>query len=242
MVAGGARAPRSVVRGGKRIGVVIPALDEEAAIGRVLEAIPHWADDVVVVDNGSTDATATVARARGARVVEEPRRGYGLACRTGVDALGDADVVVFLDGDFSDRPEQMHHLVDPIVGGRADFVLGHRVCEQPEQRAMTLAQRMGNRLACSLINGIWRTRYTDLGPFRAIGRHAFDRLRMRDRDFGWTVEMQIEGARRGLRVEEVDTSYRCRIGHSKISGTFRGAVGAGTKILFVIFRSAVQRG
>lgn len=230
------------MRGGKRIGVVIPALDEEAAIGRVLDAMPGWVDDVVVVDNGSTDGTAAVARTRGVRVVGESRRGYGVACRTGVDALGDADVVVFLDGDFSDRPEQMHQLVDPIAGGRADFVLGHRICERRGKQAMTVPQRLGNRLACWLINGIWGARYTDLGPFRAIGRSSLGRLNMRDRNFGWTVEMQIEAARHALRVEEVDTSYRCRIGRSKISGTLRGAVGAGTKILFVIFRSAVQRG
>jgi len=230
------------MRGGKRIGVVIPALDEEAAIGWVLDAIPRWVDDVVVVDNGSTDGTAAVSWDRGVRVVEESRRGYGVACRTGVDALGDAHVVVFLDGDYSDRPEQMHQLVDPIAAGRADFVLGHRVCEGRDEQAMTVPQRMGNRLACWLINGIWRARYSDLGPFRAISRSALRRLNMRDRNFGWTVEMQIEAARHGLRVEEVDTSYRCRIGRSKISGTFRGAVGAGTKILFVIFRSAVQRG
>lgn len=230
------------MRGGRHIGVVIPALDEEAAIGRVLDAIPHWVDDVVVVDNGSADATACVAREHGARVVAESRRGYGIACLTGVDALGDADVVVFLDGDFSDRPEQMHQLVDPIAEGRADFVLGNRVCEDRDDQPMTGPQRAGNRLACWLINGIWRVRYSDLGPFRAIRRSALLRLNMRDRNFGWTVEMQIEAARHGLRVEEVHTSYRRRIGRSKISGTVRGAVGAGAKILFVIFRSAMQRG
>lgn len=230
------------MRGAKRVGVVIPALDEESAIGRVLDAIPAWVDETVVVNNGSTDATAAVARAHGARVVDEGRRGYGLACLAGIDALNDAQIVVFLDGDFSDRPEQMARLVDPIVAGRADFVLSNRVSENRGDHGMTPMQRMGNRLACGLINGRWRARYSDLGPFRAISRSALDRLALRDRNFGWTVEMQIQAARHGLRVREVRTSYRRRIGRSKISGTLRGAVGAGVKILFVIFRNAVQRG
>ena len=230
------------MRRGKRIGVVIPALDEEAAIGRVVDAVPGWVDEVVVVNNASTDATAAVARAHGARVVDENRRGYGVACRAGIDALDDSEVVVFLDGDFSDRPEQMARLVDPIVEDRADFVLGNRVCEERDGHSMTRFQRMGNRLACGLINGLWRACYSDLGPFRAIRRSALQSLELRDRNFGWTVEMQIKAVRRGLRVQEVSTSYRHRIGHSKISGTFSGAVGAGAKILFVILRSRLQRG
>ena len=230
------------MRRGKRIGVVIPALDEEAAIGRVIDAVPGWVDEVVVVNNGSTDATASVARAHGARVVHENRRGYGVACRAGIDALDASEVVVFLDGDFSDRPEQMARLVDPIVEDRADFVLGNRVCEERDGHSMTRFQRMGNRLACGLINGLWRARYSDLGPFRAIRRSALQSLALRDRNFGWTVEMQIKAVRQGLRVQEVSTSYRHRIGHSKISGTFSGAVGAGAKILFVILRNRLQRG
>jgi len=230
------------MRGAKRVGVVIPALDEEWAIGRVIDAIPDWVDETVVVNNGSTDATAAVARAHGARVVDEGRRGYGVACLTGIEALNDAHIVVFLDGDFSDRPEQMARLVDPIVEGRADFVLSNRVSEDRADHGMTNLQRMGNRLACGLINGRWRTRYSDLGPFRAISRSALERLSLRDRNFGWTVEMQIQAVRHGLRVQEVHMSYRRRIGRSKISGTLRGAVGAGAKILFVIFRNAVQRG
>lgn len=230
------------MRSGERIGVVIPALDEEAAIGRVLDAIPRWVDEVVVVDNGSSDATPEVARGRGARVVHEPRRGYGIACRAGLEAMGPVDVVVFLDGDFSDRPEQMDRLVDPIVAGRADFTLGHRVWESTGAPPMTLLQRAGNRLACSLVNGLWGSSYSDLGPFRAIRHTALVSLDVRDRTFGWTVEMQIAAARRGLRIEEIDTAYRRRIGRSKISGTVRGAVGAGTRILLVIFRTALGRG
>ncbi len=229
------------MRRGKRIGVVIPALNEEAAIGRVVDAVPGWVDEVVVVNNASTDATAAVARAHGARVVDENRRGYCVACRAGVGALGVSEVIVFLDGDFSDRPEQMARLVDPIVEDEADFVLGNRVCEERDGQSMTRFQRMGNRLACGLINGLWRARYSDLGPFRAIRRSALQSLELRDRNFGWTVEMQIKAVRRGLRIQEVSTSYRHRIGHSKISGTFSGAVGAGAKILFVILRSRLQR-
>ncbi len=229
------------MRRGKRIGVVIPALNEEAAIGRVVDAVPGWVDEVVVVNNASTDATAAVARAHGARVVDENRRGYGIACRAGVGALGVGEVIVFLDGDFSDSPEQMARLVDPIVEDEADFVLGNRVCEERDGQSMTRFQRMGNRLACGLINGLWRAHYSDLGPFRAIRRLALQSLELRDRNFGWTVEMQIKAVRRGLRIQEVSTSYRHRIGHSKISGTFSGAVGAGAKILFVILRSRLQR-
>lgn len=224
-----------------RIGVVIPALDEESAIGRVLDAVPAWVDDTVVVDNGSTDATAGVARAHGARVVCERRRGYGTACRTGVEALVTVDVVVFVDGDFSDPPDQMARLVDPIVEDRADFVLGARVSSGSGSHPMSRLQRAGNALACVLVNVIWRARYVDLGPFRAIRRSALDTLGLRDRNFGWTVEMQIQAVRRGLRIEEVRTDHRRRIGRSKISGTVRGALGAGVKILFVIFRSALTR-
>ena len=164
----------STVRSGKRIGVVIPALDEEAAIGRVVDAVPAWVDEVVVVNNGSTDATSSVARAHGARVVDERRRGYGVACRTGIGALDDPHIVVFLDGDFSDRPEQMARLVDPIAEDRADFVLGNRVCENRGDQSMTRVQRMGNRLACSLINAFWRARADapDLPGARACRRRA----------------------------------------------------------------------
>jgi hypothetical protein len=227
------------MKSGTRIGVVIPALDEEAAIGRVIDAVPGWVDEVVVVDNGCTDATAAVARAHGARVVEERRRGYGTACLAGIAALRDAHIIVFLDGDFSDTPEQMARLVDPIIENSADFVVGKRMCENGQP--LNGIQRAGNALACRLINGLWRARYSDLGPFRAIRRTALEALALRDRNFGWTVEMQIKAVRRGLRVQEVPTSYRRRIGRSKISGTLRGAIGAGAKILFVIFRNALQR-
>lgn len=229
------------MRDGAVIAVVIPALNEEQAIGKVLVAIPRWVDDVVVVDNGSTDGTARVVRTKGARLVIEPERGYGAACQAGVRALRASDVVVFLDGDFSDLPEEMERLVDPIVAGRADLVIGSRVTGPSEAGALSAQQRFGNWLACRLMRWFWDARYTDLGPFRAIGRAALERLDMRDRGFGWTIEMQIKGVRSGLRVQEVPVSYRRRIGVSKISGTLSGAVQAGFKIMFVIFAALLGR-
>jgi len=229
------------VRDGAVIAVVIPVLNEEQAIGKVLAAVPRWVDDVVVVDNGSTDGTARVVRTCGARLVAEPVRGYGAACQAGIRALRASDVVVFIDGDFSDRPEEMERLVDPIVGGRADLVIGSRVSGRSEAGALSEQQRFGNWLACRLMRWFWDARYTDLGPFRAIGRAALERLGMSDRGFGWTVEMQIKGLRSGLRVQEVPVSYRRRIGVSKISGTFTGAVQAGFKIVFVIFAALFGR-
>jgi len=228
------------MRHGQRVGVVIPALDEEASIGLVIDAIPAWVDDIVVVDNGSTDATASTARAHGARVVPEPRRGYGAACQTGIEALAAPNVVVFLDGDFSDHPSEMQRLVDPIAAGDADFVVGARHVADSAQGAISWWQRSGNRLACALMRRLWAGRYTDLGPFRAIRSDALEALQMRDKGFGWTVEMQIKAIRRSLRVREVPTDYRKRIGRSKISGTLRGAIGAGAKILLVILVNAVQ--
>ena len=229
------------MRGGAVIAVVIPVLNEEQAIGEVLAAIPRWVDDVVVVDNGSTDGTARVVRTKGARLVTEPVRGYGAACQAGMRALRATDVVVFIDGDFSDRPEEMERLVDPIVGGQADLVIGSRVTGRREAGALSAQQRFGNWLACRLMRWFWGARYTDLGPFRAIGRAALERLDMRDRGFGWTVEMQLKGVRLGLRIQEVPVSYRRRIGVSKISGTLSGVVQAGCKILFVIFAALLGR-
>lgn len=223
------------------IAVVIPALNEEEAIGKVIAAVPSWVDDIIVVDNGSTDGTVEVARAHGARTVSEPERGYGSACLTGIAALQNPGVVVFLDGDFSDRPEEMPALVDPILRREADIVIGSRVLGQREPGALTPQARFGNWLACHLIRVIWKVGYTDLGPFRAVRFSALRQLGMRDRGYGWTVEMQIKAAKQHLRVLEVPVSYRCRIGKSKISGTVKGVLGAGTKILATIFGSALSR-
>jgi len=227
------------MRNHARIAVIIPALNEERSIGKVIDAIPEWVDQVIVGDNGSTDSTAQEARDRGAEVVCEPRRGYGSACLAALDALNDADVVVFMDGDFSDYPEEMALLVDPIIRGEADLVMGSRTLGPRERGALSLQARFGNWLACRLIRLFWGAKFTDLGPFRAISRPALLRLRMRDPDYGWTVEMQIKAARDGIRTLEVPVSYRRRIGKSKVSGTARGVIGAGTKILGTIFLAAL---
>ena len=228
------------MKDGKRISVVIPALNEEAAIGRVLAEIPAWVDLVVVADNGSRDRTAAVARKAGAIVVEEPEPGYGAACLAGLEHIADADVVVFLDGDYSDYPEDMTALVGPIIAGRYDMVLGSRILGEREAGALTPQQHFGNWLATSLIRLIWGARYTDLGPFRAISRTALDRLKMADRNYGWTVEMQVKAAELGFRSLEVPVRYRRRIGVSKVSGTISGSVKAGIKILSVIGRHALR--
>ncbi len=219
------------MRNNRHVHVVIPALNEEQAIPRVLEAIPSWIDQVVVVDNGSTDRTAQVAIAHGAHVIHESRRGYGSACLAGIATIDDADVVVFLDADYSDDPALMDTLVDPIVHDQVDLVIGSRVSGKAAPGSLTLPQRFGNALACTLLRWGFGATHTDLGPFRAVSMPALKRMSMSDRTYGWTVQMQARAARLRLRVIEVPVSYRKRIGQSKISGTLRGVIGAGTKIL-----------
>jgi len=226
--------------GAMRIAVVIPALNEEKSLPLVLGALPP-VEDVVVADNGSTDRTAEVARAGGARVVSEPRRGYGSACLAGIATLRDPEVVVFVDADFSDHPDELPLLVKPIEEGRADMVIGSRVLGNREKGALLPQARFGNALACFLMRLFYGHRYTDLGPFRAIRFESLKALGMRDRNFGWTVEMQIRALRHGLRVEEVPVSYRRRTGVSKITGTISGTFRAGYKILWTIFRHALSR-
>ena len=221
--------------------VIIPALNEEASIAGVIGEIPDWVDRIIVADNGSTDRTAERAREAGADIADAPLRGYGSACLAGIAAAGETDIVIFVDGDLADFPERMDTLVDPLVEDGVDMVIGSRVLGGAEAGSLTTTQRFGNWLACRLIRLFWGVRHTDLGPFRAITRGALERLNMQDRDFGWTVEMQVKAAQQGMRVIEVPVPYRNRIGHSKISGTIRGTFSAGTKILWVIFRSAVGR-
>ena len=223
------------------IAVVIPALDEEQAIGKVLRDIPEGASQVVVVDNGSRDRTAEVARGLGAEVVAEPRRGYGQACLTGIAQLDRPDIVVFLDGDYSDYPEEMSELVAPLLAGEADMVIGSRTLGQREKGALLPQARFGNWLSTLLIRLLFGVSFTDLGPFRALRFDALQRLAMQDRDFGWTVEMQVKAARLGLRAVEVPVRYRRRIGTSKITGTLSGTLRAGHKILWTIFRYARYR-
>jgi glycosyltransferase involved in cell wall biosynthesis len=224
-----------------RIAVIIPAVDEEEAIGLVLAEIPPVASEVIVVDNGSRDRTAEVARAAGARVVHEPRRGYGQACLAGIAAAERADVLVFLDGDHSDYPSQLVDVLAPILAGEADLVIGSRTLGRRAKGAQPLHAVLGTRLCVGLMNAVIGTRATDLGPFRAITANALERLGMGDRNFGWTVEMQLKAAQRGLRVREVAVDYRPRIGRSKVSGTLSGTFLAGAKILGTIARHALSR-
>jgi len=226
--------------------VILPALDEEAAIGGVIAAIPRavagpasWRlEAIVVADNGSRDRTAAVARAAGATVIREPRRGYGAACLAALAHLRAAppDIVAFLDADGSDDPAELPALLAPLLEGRADLVIGSRVRGARERGALTPVQELGNALAVVLLRLLFGVRWTDLGPFRAIRWPALETLGMRDRDYGWTVEMQARAARAGLRGVELPAAYRRRIGRSKVSGTLRGALGAGWKILFTILR------
>lgn len=226
--------------GGLRIGVIIPARNEAAALPGVLHAILPRVAEVIVVDTASTDGTPEIARRVGARVVAEPRRGYGRACLAGIAALSpEMDTVLFMDADAADRPEDLAALLAPMVAGEADLVIGARSLGV-ERGALTPQQRFGNALACLLIRLIWGVRYTDLGPFRVIRRDALARLGMRDETWGWTVEMQVRAARIGLRAQEVQVGYRRRIGTSKISGTLSGTIRAGWKILWVIGAEALD--
>lgn len=229
------------MRADQTIGVVIPAQNEAGAIAKVLHDIPPWVDRIVVADNGSTDKTVAIAESNGAVIAREPVPGYGAACLKGIAAVGNVDIIVFLDGDYSDHPDQMHVLVDPIAEEIADLVIGSRVTGNADPGSLTLPQRFGNRLACFLMRRIWNTTFTDLGPFRAIRRTALERIGMQDRAFGWTVEMQIKAVEAGLRCHEVPVDYRPRIGVSKVSGTIRGTVLAGTTILRIIGMSALKR-
>ena len=225
-----------------KVAVIIPCLNEEASIPLVLAALPPGrVDRIYVVDNGSTDRTREVAAAAGAAVVTERERGYGAACLAGVAAARDADVLVFLDGDYSDHPEDLDQLLSPVLAGDVDLVLGSRTVLPDSRRALLPQARFGNRLATMLLRWLFGARYTDLGPFRVIRRDAFERLAMQDRTFGWTIEMQIKAARAGLRVREVPVRYRSRIGQSKISGTLSGTLRAGTRILWTICRYRLAR-
>ena len=226
-----------------RAALVIPALNEEPVIASTLRAIPPGLFDVVIVaDNGSTDRTGEIARAEGAIVVKEPERGYGAACQRGIAALPpEVSVVVFMQADGSENPAEAVRLLRPIYDGAADLVIGSRALGELEPGAMELHQRFGNRLATFLVGLLYGHRYTDLGPFRAIRREALMRLRMRDRGYGWTVEMQVRAIQCGLRIREVPVSYRNRrAGRGKISASLKASIQAGVKIIWTVFRLVID--
>ncbi len=230
--------PRSVVT------VVIPALNEEACIADVVRAIPREiAGEVIVVDNGSDDETAVRARAAGARVTSEPQRGYGRACRAGVLSIAPGcEVVVFLDGDGSDCPELMGRLVEPIIAGTHDFVIGSRTRGRREPGSMNFQQICAGRIAGFLLRLLYGVRYTDMCPFRAIRRESLEGLKMREETYGWNLEMQMRAARDGLRILELPVDHRCRAGgESKVSGTLSGTIRAGTRIITTLARIAVEK-
>lgn len=228
--------------------VVIPALNEQRALPMVLGDIPK-VGRIIVADNGSTDRTADVATRAGATVVHEPQRGYGAACLRGLAAIresiekGAAEprVVVFLDADYSDHPDYLPRLVEPILNGRSDMVIGSRLLGQREKGAMPPQSVYGNKFACWLMRILFHVRYTDLGPFRAINYRKLCALEMSDTNFGWTVEMQIKAARMGIRTMEVPVPYRNRVGQSKISGTLSGTLKAGSKILFTVAKHGLKK-
>ena len=221
-----------------KISVIIPALDEEESIGQVLNDIPgEIVEEVIVVDNGSSDNTVTVSKSLGANVILEPLKGYGAACLRGISILKqDTDIVVFLDADYSDYPQDLHTVVKPIRNDNADMVIGSRMSGEREKGALLPQAIFGNKLATFLIRLFWGFKYTDLGPFRAIKYRDLLALNMTDKNFGWTVEMQIKALKKRLRIVEVPVRYRKRIGKSKITGTFSGTVRAGVKIIYTIFK------
>jgi glycosyltransferase involved in cell wall biosynthesis len=219
------------------VSVIIPTYNEAHAIGRVLADLPsNLVTEVIVVDSNSTDGTPDLARKMGAQVIQEPRRGYGRACLTGIANTGNPDVIVFLDGDYSDRPSELPILLAPIIEGRADITLGSRLQERRSRGALPWHQVIGNRLAARLIGLLYGLKISDLGPFRAGRADVLRSLALEETTYGWAVEMILKGALAGLRVVEVPVSYYPRIGKSKIGGTLKGTVGAAWFILSLIAR------
>lgn len=222
------------------IKVIIPAYNEQNSIGKVIADIPKFVREVIVVDNVSTDKTASSAEEAGATVVSENKKGYGYACLKGMDYIAShvdkPDIIVFLDGDYSDYPEELTKIVAPIIERDIDFVVGARVKSMREDGSMTMPQIFGNALATTLMKLFFNSKFTDLGPFRAIKYDKLLDLEMEDKTYGWTVEMQLKALKRNYSYVEIPVPYRNRIGTSKVSGTIKGAVGAGVKILGWIFK------
>ena len=227
-----------------RIKVIIPAFNEADSIGLVIQDIPDLVEEVIVVSNNSTDQTEENARKAGASVLTETRKGYGYACLKGMDYVAaqqeKPDIIVFLDGDYSDYPEQLSAIIQPILQENIDFVIGARVDRLREEGSMTFPQIFGNWLATRLMRLFFGAKFTDLGPFRAIKYEKLLALKMEDKTYGWTVEMQLKAIKQKLSYVEVPVNYRNRIGVSKVSGTLKGAVMAGVKILGWIFKYSLK--
>lgn len=223
----------------KKIVVIIPAYNEEKSLPFVIADIPDFIDEIIVVNNGSTDDTFKAAKKAGASVLTENEKGYGAACLKAIDYIKDKkyDIVVFLDGDYSDFPEEMDLILTPIIKDDYDLVIGSRIIGYREKDAMLPQAILGNRIATLIIKLFWKYEFTDLGPFRAIKYYSLLKLNMLDRNFGWTVEMQIKAAKQKMKTTEVPVSYRKRIGQSKVTGTIGGTVKASAKILYLIFKS-----
>ena len=220
----------------QKVSVIIPVLNEQDSIGFVLKDIPRdLVDEIIVVDNGSNDNTVEVAQSAGAHVVREGFRGYGAACLKGIASAQNPDIIVFLDGDYSDYPDEMEKIIAPILKGDADLVIGSRIAHPNGKNALLPQAYWGNKLTTWLIQILYHHTYTDLGPFRAIRVHQLQKLDMQDKNYGWTVEMQIKAIKNRLTVVEVPVNYRKRIGKSKVSGTFSGTIKAGAKILYRVF-------
>ena len=224
----------------KTVRVIIPAYNEAKSIAKVIKDLPTFVDEIIVVNNNSTDATAKIAQEAGATVLSEPKPGYGNACLKGIEFLNqqksDTDIVVFLDGDYSDYPEELTKIIAPIIEKNVDFVIGSRVKKLREKGAMQPQQIFGNWLATSLMRMFFKSKFTDLGPFRAIKFDTLMCLKMKDPTYGWTVEMQLKILKQRFSYEEIAVKYRNRIGVSKVSGTLKGSIFAGIKILHWIFK------
>ena len=235
----------------KKVAVIIPALNEEISLPFVLTTIPHYVDRIIVCDNGSTDTTPLIVQRferQDKRVIgcKEEIKGYGSTCLKAIELLRDEDIVVFLDADFCDFPDLLHCLLDPIVSNSSDFVISNRYNPLLQYGALALSQKIGTRLAVFLIWLLWGFRYKDMGPFRAITLQKLLQLGMRDKGYGWTIEMQIKALQKGLNICQIDVPYRRRMGgKSKISGTVKGVILAGSRIIFLVFyhklRSLLRR-
>jgi len=223
----------------KKISVIIPTYNEEKSLPKVLNDIPKdIVDDIIVVDNRSTDRSAAIAASHGARVIKENKRGYGNACLKGLQALKATDIVVILDADYSDYPDKMKNLLRPIANNEADFVLGSRVLGRREQGAIPPIALWGNKLTTFLIKIFTGFTFTDMSPFRAIKYESILKLKMTDPNYGWNVEMQMKAVEHKLKIKEIPADYRCRIGKSKISGSLIGGTKAGIKIIYAVFKYA----